>query len=151
MTVGAPLVVRRIRLAYADTDAATILYFAAWFPWMERISVEWAHDQGFRFDTMRAAHGASPVTRATSCEYAAQATVYDQIDIAMRLEHIGTTSYRLGFTMTRSTDDVVVARSTLTLVLVDPSGRATPIPAAYRAVLEDAVKPLDSEPVSASV
>lgn len=26
--------------------AAGILYYAAWFPWMERVNVEWAYEQG---------------------------------------------------------------------------------------------------------
>lgn len=135
LPVGAAAV-RRIRLTYADTDAATILYFGAWFPWMERLSVEWAYDQGFRFDQMLDAHGASPVTRATSCEYLAAATVYDEIDIVMSVDEIGASSYRLGFAMTLTATGVLVARAALTLVFVDASGRATAVPAAYRAVLE---------------
>jgi acyl-CoA thioester hydrolase len=132
---AAPLVVRRMRLVYGDTDAAQILYFAAWFPWMERVSVEWAAEHGFRYDQMQKLHGSTPVTRATTCEYTATARVYDEIDIAMHLDHIGNTSYRLGFTMTRPTDAVVVARSTLTLVLIDAAGRPSSIPAPYRALL----------------
>jgi acyl-CoA thioester hydrolase len=133
-----PVATRRIRLTYADTDAAAILYYAAWFPWMERVSVQWSYDKGFRFDRMLAEHGAAPVARATSCEYLAATRVYDEIDIDMRVEHLGTRSYRLGFTMTRPTDAVVVARSTLTLVCLDGDGRATPVPAALRSVLQEA-------------
>lgn len=133
-----PVATRRIRLTYADTDAAQMLYFAAWFPWMERVSVEWVLSQGFRFDRMRAEWGAAPAARATTCEYTAIVSAYDEVDIAMRVLHVGRTSYRLGFTMTRCADDVVVAHSTLTLVFVGDGGGPVPIPDPYRAMLEAA-------------
>jgi acyl-CoA thioester hydrolase len=133
-----PAATRRIRLTYADTDAAAILYFAAWFPFMERISVEWAYSKGFRYDRILTEHGAAPVARATSCEYLAKTQVYDEIDIDMRVDHVGARSYRLAFTMTRVADRVTVARSLLTLVCIDDTGRSAGIPAALREVLEEA-------------
>src|SRR5690606_41640144 len=48
-----PVATRRIRLTYADTDAAQMLYFAAWFPWMVRVRVEWDLSSEFRFDRIR--------------------------------------------------------------------------------------------------
>jgi acyl-CoA thioester hydrolase len=134
--LSAPVVAaRRVRLTYADTDAAGILYYAAWFPWMERVNVEWAYGHGFRIDRMMSELGASPVTRSTTCEYVATATVYDEIDVEMRVDHVGDRSYRYGYTMTRVGDGVVVARSSLTLVCVGADGRPTAIPAALRSVL----------------
>ena len=138
MAEGGPVATRRIRLTYADTDAAAILYFAAWFPFMERVSVEWAYGRGFRYDRILDELGAAPVARATSCEYLAKTQVYDEIDIDMRVAHVGTRSYRLAFTMTRVADEVVVARSELALVCIDGAGRSTPIPAALRSVLQEA-------------
>ena len=132
---------RRIRLTYADTDAAGILYYAAWFPWMERISVEWTYGHGFRLDRMMTEHGASPVTRTTTCEYTASATIYDEVDVDMRVDHVGRRSYTYGFTMTRVPDGVVVARSSMTLVCVGPDGTPTTIPAALRSVLHAAGGP----------
>lgn len=126
---------RRFRLSYADTDAAGIIYFAAWFPWMERLSTEWFHQNGFRFDRMVEKFGATVVSRATSCEYLAPVRAYDEIDIEMRVTRVGERSFELAFTMTRVTDPCVVGRSTLTLVAVDASGRPTGVPNALRALL----------------
>jgi acyl-CoA thioester hydrolase len=126
---------RRVRLSYADTDAAGIVYFAAWFSWMERLSTEWFHDNGFRFDRMLTEHGATVVTRATSCEYLAPVGAYDEVDIEMRVARVGERSCELAFGMTRVTDAVMVGRSTLTLVTVDASGRPTRVPAALRELL----------------
>jgi YbgC/YbaW family acyl-CoA thioester hydrolase len=126
---------RRIRLSYADTDAAGIIYFAAWFPWMERLSTEWFHDNGFRFDQMLARFGATMVSRATSCEYLVPVGVYDEVDIEMRVARVGESSCQLAFAMTRVADARAVGRSTLTLVAVDASGRATSVPDALRDLL----------------
>lgn len=133
-----PVATRRIRLTYADTDAAQILYYGAWFPWMERVSVEWLFSRGYRIDRMRDEWGAAPVTRATTCDYTAVVSAYDEVEIAMRVDHVGRTSYRFGFTMTRCADGVIAARATLTLVFVGEDGKPVPIPDAYRALLEEA-------------
>jgi acyl-CoA thioester hydrolase len=127
---------RRILMTYADTDAAGILYYATWFPWMERICVEWLDDNGLRYSTMLAEHGASAVTRATTCDYLSQVVLMDRITVDMFVDHIGARSYRFGFLMTNEANATVVARSTMSLVTLDADGRATPIPAALRALLE---------------
>jgi len=126
---------RTVLLTYADTDAAGILYYAAWFPWMERMGVEWLYDNGLRYDTMLAEHGASAVTRATTCEYISQVTIYDRVRIDMFIDRIGERSYRLGFTMTREGDQTVVARSTMSLVVIDSEGKPAPIPPALSTLL----------------
>jgi acyl-CoA thioester hydrolase len=126
---------RRIRLGYADTDAAGIIYYGAWFPWMERLSTEWFHDHGFRFDQMVPRFGVTIVTRATTCEYLVPVGAYDEVDLAMRVARVGERSFDLAFAMTRVDDGRVVGRSTLTLVAVDASGAATRVPDALRELL----------------
>jgi YbgC/YbaW family acyl-CoA thioester hydrolase len=134
--IGKRVVARReVLLTYADTDAAGILYYAAWFPWMERMGVEWLYDNGFRYDTMLAEHGAAAVTRATTCEYLSQVTIYERVEIRMFVDTVGQRSYRLGFTMIRDHDQTVVARSTMSLVTIDGEGKPAQIPATLEALL----------------
>jgi len=135
MTIRDVVASREVLLTYADTDAAGILYYAAWFPWMERMGVEWLLDNGFRYDTMLAEHGAGAVTRATTCEYLSQVTIYDRVRIDMFVDLVGDRSYRLGFTMTRVSDGVVVARSTMSLVVIDSEGKPASIPPALLTLL----------------
>jgi YbgC/YbaW family acyl-CoA thioester hydrolase len=125
----------RVRLSYGDTDAAGIIYFAAWFPWMERLSTGWFYDNGFRFDRMLDQLGATMVSRATSCEYLVPVGAYDEVDIEMRVARVGERSCELAFAMTRVTDARPVGRSTLTLVAIDASGRPTPVPEPLRELL----------------
>lgn len=138
MVDAQPAQVATVRLSYADCDPAGIVYYAAWFLVMERILSEWFFDHGFRFDTMAEQVGGAPVTRSTWCEYLAPATVYDLVSVEMRIAEVGRSSYRLGFEMTRTEDDVVVARSGIACVFLDGSGAPAPLPAGFRAVLEDA-------------
>jgi acyl-CoA thioester hydrolase len=137
-TDAQPAKVTTVRLSYADCDPAGILYYAAWFVVMERILSEWFFEQGFRFDTMAELVGGAPVTRSTWCEYLAPAKVYDLVSVEMRIAEVGRSSYRLAFEMTRTGDDVVVARAGIGCVFLDGSGAPAPLPAGFRTVLEDA-------------
>jgi acyl-CoA thioester hydrolase len=128
--------VTRIRLSYADTDPAGLIYYGSWFAWMERLSTEWMFAQGFRYDRMAAEHGAAQVTRSTQCEYLRPTAVYDEIDIELRVPRVGVRSYDFGFTMVRCAEGNVVARSTLSLVTVDARGRPIQLPQTLRAALE---------------
>jgi acyl-CoA thioester hydrolase len=130
-----PLRRKRIQIAYADTDAAGIIYFAAWFPWMERIHTEWLAEQDVRFPELMERCGASVVTRATACEYLAVVRPYDEVDIAMSAGRLGPRSYRMDYVMTRVGDRAEVARASMTLVGVDAAGLAAPLPALIRALL----------------
>jgi acyl-CoA thioester hydrolase len=127
-----------VRLSYADCDPAGILYYATWFVVMERTLSEWFFDHGFRFDTMAGQVGVVPVTRSTWCDYLAPARVYDLVSVAMRVDEVGRSSYRLGFEMTRTDDDVVVARAGIGCVVLDGGGVPTPLPSGFRSVLETA-------------
>jgi acyl-CoA thioester hydrolase len=124
-----PLLCRRIFITYADTDAAGIIYFAAWFPWMERLHTEWLAGRGVRFTNLADRCGASFVTRATSCEYLAVVRPYDEVEMTMSVGHVGSRSYRIDFMMTRVGDAEQVARASMTLVSVDADGVAAPLPA----------------------
>ncbi|MDT4892459.1 MAG: acyl-CoA thioester hydrolase [Pseudonocardiales bacterium] len=119
---------RQIVIVYADTDAAGIIYFAAWFPWLERLHTEWLLGHDVRFPELYDRCGASVVTRATTCEYLAVVRPYDRIDISMAVGAVGVRSYRLDYAMTRAGDGLEVARATLSLVGVDREGRSAPVP-----------------------
>lgn len=125
-----------VRLSYADTDPAGILYYAAWFPKMEALQTEFLFLQGLRQDTLVERFGWWTVSRATECEYLAAARLFDQIRIDLRVGRIGTSSFRFEFTMTRIDDDVAVARAANTVVTVSPDQHPVRIPEGLRAHLE---------------
>lgn len=118
-----------VRLGYADTDPAGILYYATWFPKVEALQTEFFYLQGLRQDKLSERFGWWTVTRATHCEYLAAAHLFDQIRIELRLGAIGTTSFQCEFEMWRIDDGVQVARASLTIVTVSPDQRPVRIPA----------------------
>ncbi|QTV79057.1 acyl-CoA thioesterase [Microbacterium sp. NIBRBAC000506063] len=124
-----------IRLGYADTDPAGILYYAAWFPMMERLTSEFFYLQGLRQDTLAERFGWWTVSRSTTCEYLAAARLFDQIRVELRIGRIGDSSFQFAFRMVRTDDDVLVARSSNTLVTVSPDQSRIEIPADLRALL----------------
>ncbi|WP_337001693.1 MULTISPECIES: acyl-CoA thioesterase [unclassified Microbacterium] len=125
-----------VRLSYADTDPAGILYYAAWFPKMEALQSEFLFLQGLRQDTLVARFGWWTVSRATTCEYLAAARLFDEIRIDLRIGRIGSSSFRFAFVMTRVDDGVIVARAESTIVTVSPAQDPVPIPEGLRTHLE---------------
>ncbi|WP_029144891.1 acyl-CoA thioesterase [Microbacterium luticocti] len=125
-----------VRLSYADTDPAGILYYAAWFPKMEALQSEFLYLQGLRQDTLIERFGWWTVSRATECEYLAAARLFDMIRIELRLGRVGTSSFRFEFRMLRIDDDVLVARAANIVVTVSPDQRPVRIPAGLRERLD---------------
>lgn len=124
-----------VRLSYADTDPAGILYYAAWFAKMESLQTEFLFLQGLRQDTLVERFGWWTVSRATECEYLAAARLFDEIRIDLRIGRIGTSSFQFAFEMIRLVDEVMVARATSTLVTVSPQQEPVRIPTDLRAHL----------------
>lgn len=128
---------RTVRLAYADTDPAGILYYAAWFPQMEYVQSEFLYLQGMPADRLKEQYGWWFVSRATECEYLSAARLFDEIRVDMRLGRVGTSSIQFEFEMTRLSDNVRVARAANTIVTVSPTQAKLPIPAELHERLDD--------------
>ncbi|WP_182524324.1 acyl-CoA thioesterase [Nocardioides dongkuii] len=124
------------RLSYADTDPAGILYYGAWFPWMERMQSEWFYLNGLRQDQLLERHGFWSVTCHTECDYLVPVGLFDEIRIELRLGRVGGGSFDMVHQMVRTEDEVVVARALITLVTVSSDGSATPIPDVLREHLD---------------
>ena len=124
------------RLSYADTDPAGILYFAAWFPWMERVQSEWFLLNDLRQDRLRERHGFWTVTCHTECDYLVAVGLFEEIRLEVRLGKVGRASFDMVHQMVRTSDEVVVARAKITIVTVTPEGTARAIPPLLQRHLE---------------
>lgn len=131
-----PLHQLEFRLSYADTDPAGILYYAAWFPWMERMQSEWFWMNGLRQDQLSEEHGFWSVTGHTECDYLVPVGLFDQIRIELRIGRIGTKSFDMEHRMVRTSDEVLVGRGLIRVVTVTPEGGSTPIPGVLRKHLD---------------
>lgn len=120
------------QLTYADCDPAGIVYFASWFPWMERILTGWLFDQNLPSDQILEQHGFATITRQAECEYLEPAALFDKITMSMVSAVFGRTSIQWRFDIVRSTDGALVGRGKITLVIIDRGGKATPVPEVLR-------------------
>ena len=107
------------RLAYSECDPAGIVYYATYYPWMERTNTEWLYVSDARPDEMTARWGASPVARASSCTYHRPARVFDPIRCEMRLENLGSSSLTLRFDFVHRDDEALLCEGRITLVTID--------------------------------
>lgn len=128
-----------VRLTYADCDPAGIIYFATWFPWMERIQSEWMFINDLRQDTLLERFGFKTITRATECEYLAQAGLFDQIQLSYGIARMGRSSIRGEVRMVRQADQVLVARGSITVVILDGENTPIPVPEPLRSLAQAAL------------
>jgi acyl-CoA thioester hydrolase len=129
-----PLHQLEFRLSYADTDPAGILYYAAWFPWMERMQSEWFWLNGLRQDRLATTHGFWTVTCHTECDYLVPVGLFDHIRAELRIGRIGSGSFDMEHEFHRVGDggEELVGRARITVVTVTPAGGATAIPQLLR-------------------
>ena len=120
-------------LAYGDCDTVGIIYFARYFPWMERCSTLWWHSQGVRVGHLLEDHGIVTVAVNTSLDYIAPARVLDEVTVRMVVDRVGTTSFTLGFDFTRAGE--LLARGSMTFACRDQSWVKIALPDALRAPL----------------
>ena len=130
--VDRPLHSHTVRLTYADTDPAGILYYAAWFPMMERLQSEWFYLQGLRQDTLEEQFGFRTITRAVNAEYLLPVGLFDEIRIEFRIGELGGASFAGNFRMLRCSDNALVGRATLSVVTVSAEGSAIRVPDTLR-------------------
>ena len=124
------------RLGYADTDPAGILYYGAWFPWMERMQSEWFWLNDLRQDHLAEKHGFWSVTCHTECDYLVPVGLFDEIRLELRVGRIGRRSFDMVHRMVRTSDEVRVARGLIRIVTVTPEGGSVAIPDLLRAHLD---------------
>lgn len=127
------------RVEFRDTDAAGIVHFSAFFPYMESAEHEMLRSLGL--SVMQPLDDGAHLTWprvAASCDYTGTARFEEVLSIDVSVQHLGTKSIRYGFNIRR--DDVAIATGTLTAVCcrLDADGHLSsiPIPAEVRRQLE---------------
>lgn len=116
------------RLSYADCDPLGIVFYAAYYGWMERTYNEWVFSGGLTNDECIARWGVNTVMRASGLEYFVPAVLFDGLSCRMRLDAIGNTSFTVIFDIVRRKDEVQMAKGFMTLVTVNRSGRPAEVP-----------------------
>ena len=126
------------RLSYGDCDPAGIIYFAAYYQWMERVYGEWTYLGEFQASVMRDLWGSTHISRASGCEYFVPAVLFDAVTCEMRVARVGDTSFTMAFDFIRRTDSTRLAQGHMVLVFIDEDTRPGPVPEGFKSILRAA-------------
>jgi len=126
--------VYRVRVYYDDTDASGVVYHASYLRMAERARTEMLRMIGVQHTELGRDDGVSIAVRRCEVDYLRPARLDDELDIRTRITALGGATMWAEQIVRRAGADL--ARLTLRLACVGPTGRAARFPEALRAALE---------------
>ncbi|WP_235935086.1 acyl-CoA thioesterase [Candidatus Laterigemmans baculatus] len=117
------------RIEFRDTDAAGIVHFSAFFPFLESAEHELLRSLGL--SVMQPLDDGGHLTWprvAATCDYTGTAKFEDLLSIEVAVEHLGTKSVRYGFTIRRDASPIATATLTAVCCRLTADGQLTSIP-----------------------
>jgi len=130
-----PPFTHRVRVAFVDTDASGRIHFTAMFRYFEAAELEFLRSLGFCY---RDAPGIGFPRVKVECEYRAAIGFDDELDIAVKVKRVGTSSYTLEFMALK--DGVAASNGSIIVVCVGHPGRAQPLPDMLRLALRNSME-----------
>lgn len=101
-----------VTLSYGDCDIVGIAYFAIYYRWMERCYSLWLAAHGIRSGEMVDDLGVVTVGVSSGCEYRGTVHALETLTCQAVRQHVGGSSYRIGFEFTRDGELVTVGQMT---------------------------------------
>ena len=122
----------RTRVAFSDTDAQGIVYYGRYNPYFDLARVELLRSVGL----LHVRGAGEFVMRANDVEYFAPARFDDELEIQVKVSHIGRTSLTYEFEAYKLPERRLTVTAHQTLVYIDVDKREkTPIPEEYKAAI----------------
>lgn len=123
-----PLYTHRVEVRFADCDPLGHVNHAMYLTYLEQARFGlWRRLWGFTGETaMTAAGGAGLILARAECDYKAAATYGDTLDVHVRLERIGRTSFTYAYDIVDVATGRLMASARTVLVLYDYRS-ATPV------------------------
>tara|TARA_B100000686_G_C16769560_1_gene964140 strand:+ start:1426 stop:1821 length:396 start_codon:yes stop_codon:yes gene_type:complete len=127
------------RLHYCDTDAVGIVYYAAYYPWFERVFTEWTFENGIPFEVWEEKFNALQVAVASGCNYRKPALVLDPFTVRMRSGNLGVSSYRMDFSVDHRETNETYADGHMTFACIrsKENPESVPVPSELAALLKE--------------
>jgi 1,4-dihydroxy-2-naphthoyl-CoA hydrolase len=120
--------VYRTRVRLKDTDATGVLYFTEQFRMAQEVFEEFLKERGFGLNQLLHSPYLMPVVHAKA-DFLAPLFVGNELEIAMRVSKIGTSSLTLSYTVREIDQQIVVGTVEIVHVVVDAKTKAAmPIP-----------------------
>ncbi len=127
-----------LRVRYAECDAQKVVFNARYGDYVDLAVSEFIRAIGY---------GAQMVSSELDFQLVKQTTEWkvpfrydDVIECRVAAQHIGNTSFTIGVEFRLAGEEVLRAKSETVYVMVDHQLAKTPVPAAFRAALEDGAK-----------
>lgn len=118
----------RLRVRYAETDQAGVVYHSNYLIWFEVGRVELCRDYGFNYrDMEREANAYLPVTEAR-VRYRNPATYDDQILVRTRIAEIRSRAITFAYQVVRDSDRSLLAEGETIHIVTNEEGRARSFP-----------------------
>ncbi|HLY18689.1 MAG TPA: thioesterase family protein [Bryobacteraceae bacterium] len=125
-----PNFTHRVRVAFVDTDVSGRIHFTAMLRYFESAEIEFLRSLGYCYHHQPDI--GFPRVRV-ECEYRSAVGFDDELDIAVSVKRVGTSSYTLGFAASK--DGKLAAEGIIVVVCVGRPGRAQPLPDVLRDAL----------------
>jgi YbgC/YbaW family acyl-CoA thioester hydrolase len=124
------------RVRFGDTDASGRIYYASMFRHFDSAETEFLRSLNCGYGEQRTGPVAFPRVRA-ECDYLSAVGYDDLMQITVRVDRIGRSSYTLAFAA--SVDDRAVARGKVTAVCMNrKTQKAAPLPPEWIKALKSA-------------
>jgi YbgC/YbaW family acyl-CoA thioester hydrolase len=128
-----PKFTHRVRVAFPDTDASGRIHFTAMLRYFEAAEIEFLRSLGYCY---RDAPDVGFPRVRVECEYRSAVDFDDELDIAVAVKRVGTSSYTLEFAALK--DGVTAANGSIVVVCVGRPGRAQALPEVLKEALRGA-------------
>ncbi len=130
----------RIRVRYAETDQAGVVYHANYLVWFEVGRVELCRDHGFNYRDMEKQSDAILPVIDLKITYRSPALYDDVILIRTRLKFLRTRSVSFIYEVYRAADMTLLAEGETYHVVVNKEGRAKSFPPEFAAKMRSSKK-----------
>lgn len=137
----------KFQLTYGDCDTVGIAFFAIYYRWMERAYTSWMYSHGLRSGELREQLSTITVGVSSGATYLRKAEVFDELTCQLVLDHIGTSSYTVGYEFTR--DGELITRGCMSYACRGLDWSKAALPSALRTVLESLPSPHFAIPAGA--
>ncbi len=130
----------RLRVRYAETDQAGVVYHSNYLVWFEVGRVELCRDYGFNYrDMEREADARLPVTEAR-VKYRRPARYDDEIVVRTRVAELRSRAITFAYEVLRASDGSLLAEGETRHIVMNSQGRARAFPPRYAELMRGTKK-----------
>ena len=130
----------RLRVRYAETDQAGVVYHSNYLIWFEVGRVELCRDHGFNYRDMETeANAFLPVTEA-HVKYRNPAKYDDEIIVRTRVIELRSRAIRFAYEVLRAGDGLLLAEGETRHIVMNREGRAKAFPEKYAELMKKSKK-----------